>query len=142
MSQVRIQYFVISRHISQFKEDGFITRIYNVLSLILYFWLLYNFFEETDAIFCIVFILVIPSIGVSTLVTVILCGTNDIPFEQREENRKEMVNYEGREYNGIKMNDFNFVIVQIVKDGKKRNEKNFCFDTEEKRGNEFGLIYC
>lgn len=53
-----------------------------------------------------------------------------------------MVNYKGKECNGIEKNCFNFVVIWIVNDRKEMNEKLLFWYREEKKGNEFCLIYC
>ena len=35
--------------------------------------------------------------------------------------------------NGMEMNEFNFIIIWIAKDGKEMNENNFCLDRKKKR---------
>ena len=40
-------------------------------------------------------------------------------FGVRGKNGKEIVNQEGKEWNKMEMNEFNFIIVWIVKDGKE-----------------------
>ena len=48
-------------------------------------------------------------------------------------DEKEMINSEGNEWNKMKRNQFNFIVVWIVKDKKECNENKSYLDKKKKK---------